>query len=318
MGRGMLLWIAALWDAAVGDPAGWPHPVRALGALIVYLEAKLRRLPNLLLAGGVLCLAVVAAGSLAAAGLYLLAARIHPWAGRALWCVLAGIALAGRSLWDESRAVELALLAGDLPAAREKLSWIVGRDVERLDAAGVARAAVETVAENTTDGVISALFYLMLGLSLDSPALALLLCWGFKAASTLDSMVGYKNEKYILLGRASARLDDVLNYIPARLTALLLCAVAPWGRKKKALAIVVRDHAAHASPNSAWAEAAVAGALGLRLGGADYYKGKLVEKPTIGDAERAAQARDIRSARHMMAAAAVLMLVLWSLGRIIW
>lgn len=202
--------------------------------------------------------------------------------------------LATRCLQDAAMRVYHALKADDIAESREKLSWIVGRDTRELTPIQITRAVTETVAENTTDGVIAPLFFLLLG---GAP-----LAMAYKAINTLDSMVGYKNEKYIDLGRFSAKADDVANYIPARLSWLLFTFAAFFlkYRYQDAYRIGLRDHANHLSPNSGWSEASVAGALGIRLGGPNTYFGKLVDKPWIGDETRPIETEDIVSATRLM------------------
>jgi adenosylcobinamide-phosphate synthase len=202
---------------------------------------------------------------------------LHPLAGYAITLLLSWTCLAARSLHDESKLVADALAAGDLSGARRLLSRIVGRDTEQLDEPEIWRALVETVAENTSDGVIAPLLCLMIG----GPVLAL----AYKAVNTLDSMVGYKNDNYLRFGWASARCDDLVNWLPARITGLLMVLVAPLLRLSltDAWRIMRRDGRNHASPNSGIPEAAAAGALGVRLGGTNRYFGKPVAKPTIGD-----------------------------------
>ncbi len=226
----------------------------------------------------------------------------------ALWAgVLCWQCLAAKSLKDQSDLVRVPLEEHDLEKARKMVARIVGRDTDGLDEAGVARAAVETVAENTSDGVIAPLFYLALG----GPVLGVF----YKAVNTLDSMIGYKNTKYIEFGRVAAKLDDVVNYIPARLAALLLILAAflTGMDGKNAWRIWRRDRRNHASPNSAQTESVVAGALGLRLAGDAVYFGKLVEKPYIGDDLRPIEPEDIRRAHKLMFTATGEMLIL-SLG----
>ena len=218
-----------------------------------------------------------------------------------LWC---GQALAARGLAQESRNVYKELAKGDLPAARRAVARIVGRDTQNLTAAGVTRAAVETVAENASDGVIAPLLYMLLG----GAPLALT----YKAINTMDSMLGYKNEKYLYFGRAAAKLDDLANYIPSRLAALLWVAAAAFtgNDAKGAWRIWRRDRRNHASPNSAQTESACAGALGVQLAGPAYYFGEYYDKPTIGDPLREIEPRDILRANRMMYAESLLALVL--------
>ena len=295
--------LAVALDALLGDPHWLPHPVVAIGKLIALLEKQLRnRCGNLRRAGVVLgCVTV-----LLTAGLAWALASLHP----ALQVYLLYAALAPRCLRDEARKVYRALTCGTLEEARQQVSMLVGRDTRALDAEGVTKATVETVAENTTDGVISPLLFMLLG-SLFGAAVPLV--WAFKAASTLDSMVGYRNERYLDLGRFSARLDDVLNYVPARVTGLLICAAAFLCRYNAggAWRVLWRDHANHLSPNSAWAEAAVAGALGIRLGGGAVYGGQWMEKKTMGDAQRSSKPEDITGTCRIMWVTYALALILF-------
>ena len=269
---------AVALDLVLGDPRALPHPVTAIGRLISFLDAPLRRLlKNPRLAGVALLVTTVGATYAGAALLLKGAYAVAPKAGFLLGLYLAWVSLAARSLQVESGKVAKALQRRDLPGARLALSYIVGRETALLDEPEIIRGAVETVAENTGDGVIAPLFFLMLG----GPPLAI----AYKAVNTLDSMVGYKNERYLHFGWASARFDDLANYLPARLTGLLMVLAAPIcalsGRG--AWRILRRDCRNHASPNSGFPEAAAAGALGVRLGGANRYFGKVMEKPTIGD-----------------------------------
>ena len=205
------------------------------------------------------------------------AAKLSPWLGLAVQMFWCGQALAAKGLAQESRNVYKELAKGDLPAARRAVARIVGRDTQNLTAAGVTRAAVETVAENASDGVIAPLLYMLLG----GAPLALT----YKAINTMDSMLGYKNEKYLYFGRIPAKLDDVANYLPSRLAALLWVAAAAFTHNdaKGAWKIWRRDRRNHASPNSAQTESACAGALGVQLAGPAYYFGEYYAKPTIGD-----------------------------------
>ncbi|HET6418578.1 MAG TPA: adenosylcobinamide-phosphate synthase CbiB, partial [Geobacteraceae bacterium] len=223
---------------------------------------------------------------------------------------LAYTCLALRSLHRESKLVADRLAAADLEGARRYLSRIVGRDTEHLDEPEIWRALVETVAENSSDGVIAPLFYLMLG----GPALGL----AYKAVNTLDSMVGYKNERYLHLGWASARFDDLANWLPARITGILMVVAAPLAglSGRNALRIVFRDGGKHSSPNSGIPEAAAAGALGVRLGGANRYFGVIVEKPTIGDMINELSIESYRGTVRLMYVSTSLMLILW--GVVIW
>ena len=296
-------------DAVFGDPAWLPHPVVLMGKCISKLEKALRaRFPKTqqgeLLAGAVLAFCLPVGTFLLTSAVCLLAAKISPWLGLAVQMFWCGQALAAKGLVQESRNVYNELVKPDLPAARKAVSRIVGRDTENLTAEGVTKAAVETVAENASDGVIAPLLYMLLG----GAPLALT----YKAVNTMDSMVGYKNETSLYFGRAAAKLDDVANYIPSRLAALLWVAAAALtgSDAKGAWRIWRRDRRNHASPNSAQTESACAGALGVQLAGPAYYFGEYYPKPTIGDALRPIEPQDILRADRMMYAASVLALVL--------
>ncbi len=296
-------------DAVFGDPAWLPHPVVLMGKCISKLEKTLRaRFPKTqqgeLLAGAVLAFCLPVGTFLLTSAVCLLAAKISPWLGLAVQMFWCGQALAAKGLVQESRNVYNKLVKPDLPAARKAVSRIVGRDTENLTAEGVTKAAVETVAENASDGVIAPLLYMLLG----GAPLALT----YKAINTMDSMVGYKNETYLYFGRAAAKLDDVANYIPSRLAALLWAAAAALtgNDAKGAWRIWRRDRRNHASPNSAQTESACAGALGVQLAGPAYYFGEYYPKPTIGDALRPIEPQDILRADRMMYAASILALVL--------
>ena len=298
-----------LLDALLGDPAWLPHPVVLMGRCISALEKHLRtalpKTPRGELAGGAAVAAVLPLGTLAVTGLACwAAARLHPALGLALQMLWCGQALAAKGLAQESRNVYKELAKDDLPAARRAVARIVGRDTQNLTAAGVTRAAVETVAENTSDGVIAPLLYMLLG----GAPLALT----YKVINTMDSMLGYKNEKYLYFGRCAAKLDDAANWLPSRLAALLwVAAAALTGNSARgAWRIWRRDRRRHASPNSAQTESACAGALGVQLAGPAYYFGEYYDKPTIGDPLREIEPRDILRANRMMYAESLLALVL--------
>ena len=297
-------------DLLFGDPHWMPHPVRAMGALIAGLEKPLRAVfPKTprgeLIAGGFLVVLTAGISTGAAVLLLWLCAQIHPiltFAAQALLCYQL---LAARSLRDESVKVYKALRDGTLDDARKAVSMIVGRDTDRLDETGVAKAAVETVAENASDGVIAPLLFMAIG----GAPLGVL----YKSINTMDSMVGYKNDRYLYFGRAAAKLDDLVNFIPARLAGILLCLAArPAGFDgKNAWKIFWRDRKNHKSPNSAHTEAAAAGALDVQLAGSSYYFGKLVVKPTIGDPMRPVEPADILRCNRLMYAGTFLAMVLF-------
>lgn len=311
----LLAWcVAVLLDRWLGDPPSWPHPVRWIGALISLTQRLVRRVCKsdraLRIGGGVMWLVVVGLSWGLASGLIALASSVHPWLGWGAEVWMIYTVLATRCLDDSAREVEKALRTGTLAQSREKLSWIVGRDTGQLQPPQISRAVVETVAENTVDGVIAPLFFLLLG---GAP-----LAMAYKAVNTLDSMVGYKNEKYRAIGMVSARMDDVANYLPARLSWLLF-SVAAWLCRHDSLNAFRtgwRDRYNHSSPNCAWPEATVAGALGVRLGGPNDYFGQRVEKPWIGDERREIHIDDISRTVRLMWVASTLALVLFALAHV--
>lgn len=310
----LLAWCMAwLLDVLIGDPHSWPHPVRWIGNLITAVQRVIRRFCHsdlaLRIGGGVMWVVVVGLTWAVAWGVLAFARTIHPWLGWGVEVWMIFTVLAGRSLATAARDVERPLRAGDLAASRQKLSWIVGRDTSQLAPEQINRAVVETVAENTVDGIIAPLFYLLLG---GAP-----LAMAYKAVNTLDSMVGYKHEKYRAIGMVSARLDDLANFIPARLSWLLLSAAAVLCRNDgaKALSVGWRDRYQHSSPNCAWAEAPVAGALGIQLGGPNDYFGERVEKPWIGDAQRRISVDDISRTIRLMWVSSTLALALFLAAR---
>lgn len=296
-------------DTLFGDPPWLPHPVVLMGKAISALEKRLRaRLPQTpqgeLLGGAVVAFTLPVGTFLLTSLVCLGAAKLSPWLGLAVQMFWCGQALAAKGLAQESTNVYRALIKPDLPAARKAVSRIVGRDTQNLTLEGVTKAAVETVAENASDGVIAPLLYMLLG----GAPLALT----YKAINTMDSMLGYKNEKYLYFGRAAAKLDDAANYLPSRLAGLLWCAAAALtgNSPKGAWRIWRRDRRSHASPNSAQTESACAGALGVQLAGPAYYFGEYYAKPTIGDPLRPIEPEDIRRANRMMYAESVLALAI--------
>ena len=291
-----------LLDLLLGDPEWLYHPVRLIGKYISIAEKRLRaRGGNLRKSAVLLTVSTVLLTMISAAlilGLLQAAGRIPLFIGMA---VLDWMGIAVTCMAREARDVEKSFDRG-IDAARKQVARIVGRDTCKLNEEEIIKATVETVAENTTDGVISPIFWALLG----GPVLL----WGFKAASTLDSMVGYMDDRYRDIGWSSARLDDMLNFIPARLTALLMiCAAFLTGMDgRNACRIVRRDHANHKSPNCAWSEAAAAGTLHIQLGGTNVYFGKPVAKPTIGDADRPAERKDIQRAIRLLYGTSLLMI----------
>ena len=301
-----------LLDQIFGDPYFLPHPIRGIGWMIAKTEKVLRNCnpqensPEREAAerrqGKLLVVIVLLLTGILAALILVGAYALYPTIGMVVEAVMTYQILAARCLQVESGKVWKQLKAGNVEAAREAVSMIVGRDTQNLTEEGVAKAAIETVAENTSDGVIAPMLYTALG----GPVLGFL----YKAVNTMDSMVGYKNDRYLYFGRTAAKLDDIVNYIPARISALLmvvscfLCGKEFDG--KRAWYIFKRDRYRHASPNSAQTEAVCAGALGIRLAGNASYFGKIVEKPYIGDAERAVETEDIKRADRLLYATAVL------------
>ena len=301
-------------DLLLGDPQGWPHPVAAIGRLMAALERGLRRIfpatpGGERAAGGVLwLLTVLTAAGVPALALWL-CHRVSPWLRLAAESVMCWQILAVKSLRVESMKVHDALAAEDVGGARRAVSMIVGRDTRRLDRAGICRAAVETVAENTSDGVVAPLVFLALG---GAP-----LGFFYKAVNTMDSMLGYIEPPYRDLGYIPAKADDAANYLPARLSALLMLAAGGLlgmdvGRGWR---IFRRDRYRHASPNSAQTESVCAGLLGLELAGDAWYHGVLHRKPVIGDPVRAVERADIPRACRLLYVTAALALAVCALAR---
>lgn len=270
---------AFLLDLAVGDPRWLPHPVVLMGKMISYGERWLRigRARSDFLTGMMLSLFLVALSAALALALVALFHRLPFWLSFCATAALASTTLATRGLLDAVKLIEVPLRSGNLVAAREKLSHIVGRETTDLDQDKVLRASLESLSESTCDGIVAPLFYLFLG--------GVPLAMAYKAVSTLDSMIAYRTEKYLYFGKLAARLDDVMNFIPARLTALFMVIAASAVRLNPARAwrVAWRDHANHLSPNAGYPEAVLAGAFGIRLGGPSIYFGKEICKPYMGD-----------------------------------
>ena len=299
-------------DLIFGDPHWLPHPICLIGNLIGFLEKNLRRLlspgKTALLLGGALMVVIVLSLSYAVPyAVLMLAEQVSPWLRFALETVMFYQIFATKCLRDESMKVYTALHNNDLADARVKLSWIVGRDTKELTAEEVTKGAVETVAENTADGIIAPMFYMFIG----GAPLAFL----YKGINTMDSMVGYKNDKFLYFGRCAAKLDDVANFIPARITGILMILASYFLNMNAAGAwkIFWRDRYNHLSPNSAMTESVTAGALNIQLGGDHYYFGKLVHKDTIGDNIRPVVAEDIVAVNNLLYMTAVISLLLFSL-----
>jgi adenosylcobinamide-phosphate synthase len=302
---------AAALDLLLGDPRWLPHPVRAIGRLAGWLEAVIRRwLGATRLAGLVAVLVVCVTAGAGAWAAVAAGERIHPVAGDVAAVVVIYTTIAARDLAGHSLAVLHPLAAGDLVEARRRVGAIVGRDTEQLDEADVIRAAVESVAESTVDGVTAPLFFALLA----GPVGAMV----YRAINTLDSLFGHQDERYRRFGWAAARADDLANYLPARLTAPLVClaALLCGQRPAQALRILRRDGRKHASPNAGLMEAAMAGALGVQLGGTNYYDGQPLDKPTIGDAVVPLSLRHIRLANVLMFTSAGLFLAVGLAARL--
>ena len=307
----LALVLGFLLDLLIGDPHGLYHPIRLVGNLIGFLEKRMNRktdsMNRQMTMGWLMALIVILLSSGIPLLLLILAYRIHPVCKVVLETIMCWQLLATKSLKDESMKVYKKLKKHDLPGSRKAVSMIVGRDTEVLDEAGVTKAAVETVAENTSDGVIAPMFYIAIG--------GAFLGWMYKAVNTMDSMVAYKNDRYRYFGRVPAYLDDAVNYIPARLSGILMIAASFIIKMdyRHALTIFVRDRYNHASPNSAQTEAVMAGALDVQLAGDAWYFGELHKKKTIGDDIRPVEAEDIVRANRLLYATAVISLVLFVL-----
>lgn len=302
-------------DLILGDPEGFPHPVRGIGRLISELEKRIyveNKKNHQLLAGVILVVLVVTVTYLFTNYIIRLSYTLSEALGFIVSSILASTVLATRCLDKEARKVYLQLQANNLSEGRRALSYIVSRDTAELTEGEVVRGTVETVAENISDGIIAPLFYLFIG--------GVPLAMAYKAINTLDSMVGYRNDRYEYFGKASAYLDDVVNYLPARLSVLLISVSAfLLGNKGlEAIKISIRDGKNHKSPNSGYPEAAVAGALSIQLGGTNKYFGKEVYKPTIGDKAVALERGHIISTIRLMYGASFAGLVLFSALAFIW
>ena len=301
-----------LLDCLLGDPLGRAHPVVLMGRLISRLEKALRpRFPKTpqgeRTAGTALALSVPLISGGAGFLLLYLAWRIHPWAYFLLSAFLCWQCFAARCLMTEAKKVIACLERQGLAAGRRQIAMLVGRDTQSLTEEQVVKATVETVAENTSDGVAAPLFWMILLGAVGGLV--------YKAVNTMDSMIGYKNDRYLHFGRTAAKLDDAVNYIPARLSALAMIGAAfLLGLDgKNAFRIWRRDRRNHASPNSAQTESACAGALGVQLGGNASYFGKLYEKPTIGDARRAIRRGDVDLACRLMYGTSGLLLLVYAI-----
>ena len=296
-----------LLDFILGDPRWLPHPVALMGLVINNFErsfnrSKLSKLKRKIF-GIILATSLPLASFLLSTVIIGLFYKAGESLGMIVTIILGFTTIAARSLKDAAYRVRNALTLDDMPTAREALSHIVGRDTSKLDESEIARATIETVAENSSDGVIAPLFYLLIG--------GVPLTMAYKAINTLDSMVGYKNDRYSDFGWASAKLDDIANYVPARLTAILMIAAAfliklDW---RGAFRITMRDCRNHPSPNAGWPEASAAGALGIRLGGINHYPGRTEERPFIGDDKNVLENLHIKGVVKLMYLSAILMVI---------
>ena len=307
-----LIIAALLLDAILGDPPWMPHPVRLMGRAIAFGEARLRTgSPRAdLWRGAALAFALVAISTLAARMIIGISSMAGgELAGEAVAVLIAWTTLALKGLDRAAAAVEAALAAGRDDAARAAMPALVGRDPAALDADGMVRASVESVAENCSDGVIAPLLFLFVG----GPVAAV----AYKAINTLDSMIGYRDERYLYFGRAAARIDDAANFVPARLTALCLAAAASvqLGRGREAVRACRADALKHASPNAGFPEATMAGALGIELGGDAVYGGEVEHRARLGAAERRPAVADITTARRLIRTAVVIALCALGLTR---
>ncbi len=292
---------ACIVDAAVGDPRWFPHPVRWMGIIVNWCDRLVHRLllsPSKQRMAGVLLAAALPTGAYAAGALLIwLGGSIDPLLGSVVTVLLAWTTLAARDLMDHVLSVQRALQSRSLPEARSAVAQIVGRDTEEMAEADIVRATVETIAESTADGIVAPLLYLVIG----GAPLAL----AYKAINTLDSMIGHLDDRYRWFGWASARLDDVANFLPARITALLLVLSAgilsrSWLVMQRAWRMLLRDGGQHPSPNSGRPEAALAGALGVQLGGVNRYDGLSLERPCLGDPVQALTQAHIGRALTLM------------------
>jgi len=297
-------------DRIVGDPPNWPHPIRWIGTFISKMTTILNKGQHRMIKGSLLCVLTVGFVFFIVLLLTLISYSVHLYVGIAVESIFIAIGLAQKSLKDAALAVYKPLAAGDLSEARTKLSWIVGRDTDKLGESEIVRGVVETVSENTADGVTSPLFWAIL---FGAPGL-----WLYKAVNTLDSMVGYKDERYEQFGKFSARADDVLNFIPARLTGFLILL---FTRNQSGISLAKRfagwrtDALRHQSPNSGYLEAATAWQLGITLGGESTYRGKLSKRATMGPGTFPLKAAHIKSSiKEMHTASVVFLIVIVMIG----
>ncbi|OKL36042.1 adenosylcobinamide-phosphate synthase CbiB [Domibacillus mangrovi] len=304
----MAIIAALILDRLIGDPRNAPHPVKWFGHFIALLDIKWNKGAYRYEKGIAMLIVVLVVTASASMTLLYVASRIHPGTVIMIEAIMIWASIAPRSLKEAGMDVYKPLKDGDMNEARRKLSWIVGRDTDTLDEGEITRGAVETIAENTSDGVIAPLFWAMIG---GGPAALL-----YRAVNTCDSMVGYRNDTYEQFGKAAARFDDIVNYIPARLTAFLLVVAADKRTdiRRRAWHIVVRDAKKHLSPNSGWCEAAVAGLLQIELGGLNTYKGIVSDRARMGEAIHERRAEHILEAATLMERATYLFVAMFLAG----
>lgn len=289
---------AYIADWILGDPPNYPHPVKLVGRATSLLEEKFLKWAGTpvkqRLMGGVLTLLITLGAGISAWAIIGAAKWVHPFLSSIVIVFLAYTTLATRNLYDEVKKVVKSLERGDLDRARKEVGFLVSRDTDHLNDKEIHRALIETVSENTSDGIVAPLFYLAIG----GPAMAM----AYKALNTLDSMLGYKNDRYRYFGWASAKADDLANFIPARLTAFLFILSSFILRKngKMAWKVAWKDGRKNASPNSGYPEAAVAGALGIQLGGENFYFGKRENKPLIGHPKKSIGVKEVEESLHLM------------------
>lgn len=306
----MSVYLSLIADFFLGDPKGFPHPVVWLGRLITFYEKVFYGEKHQFWRGALFTVAVLLSVAVFLSTLLFLASLWRP-----LYIIVSVYfmytALAWRSLKKETSYVTEALKRDDLPAARKFVSYVVGRDTEELTKEEIIKADIETVAENTVDGVLAPLFYMAIGYFLGFPVIFV---WLYKAINTLDSMVGYRDDRYRRFGAFAAKLDDAVNFIPARLGALAMLAagVLPGLNFRNGWKIFCRDRFAHLSPNSAQSESVVAGLLGLQLGGSHIYHGLRIEKPTIGDALKEPDLDDYRKSLWVLDGSVILFILIFT------
>ena len=303
--------IAYVLDLIIGDPYSFPHPVRFIGNLIRFVETKIRNIAKTkkqLKIGGFILWIVTVGTTITVTSLILNIFMVSKILYMIISSVILYTTLSTKCLADEAKKIYEVLKMGDIEKSRKQLSYIVGRDTTSLNEQEIIRATVETVAENTVDGIIAPMMYGFIG----GPVLAM----SYKAINTLDSMVGYKNEKYGDLGFASAKIDDIANFIPARITPffMMIASLPLRFNAKESIHIAIRDRKNHKSPNCAYSEGAVAGALEVQLGGTNMYFGKEVYKPTIGDKHRELEIEDIIRTNKIMYVTSFVALIIFSVA----